>query len=138
IEVGSKPEVYAGLAVHSDNESLIVCNGYKDDNYIRTALIGRKLNKKVILIAEKLSEVRSITRIAKEMGVEPYIGLRVRLLSKGAGKWAESAGEHAKFGLSTAEVLAAAELLNEAGMSASFRLLHFHIGSQIPDILIIK
>jgi arginine decarboxylase len=138
LEVGSKPEMFAGLSVHTDNESLIVCNGYKDDGFIRTALIGRKLGKKVILIAEKLSEVRAIVRLAKEVGVEPLIGLRVRLVTKGAGRWAESAGEHAKFGLSTAEILQAAEILKEAGMSSAFRLLHFHIGSQVPDILIIK
>jgi arginine decarboxylase len=138
IEVGSKPEMFAGLSVHTDNESLIVCNGYKDDSFIRTAMIGRKLGKKVILIAEKLSEVRAIVRIAKEMGVEPMIGLRVRLASKGAGKWADSGGEHAKFGLSTAEILDAASLMKEAGLSSSFKLLHFHIGSQVPDILIIK
>jgi arginine decarboxylase len=138
LEVGSKPEVFAGLSVHTDNESLIVCNGYKDDAFIRTALIGRKLGKKVILIAEKLSEVRAITRIAKEMSIEPMIGLRVRLVTKGAGKWAESGGEHAKFGLSTAEILEAAQIMKDAGMSSSFKLLHFHIGSQVPDILIIK
>ena len=138
IEVGSKPEIYAGLSVHTDNESLIVCNGYKDDAFIRAAMIGRKLGKKVILIAEKLSEVRSITRIAKEMNVEPYIGLRVRLVTKGAGKWATSGGEHAKFGLSTSEILAATDIMREAGMSQSFKLIHFHIGSQVPDILIVK
>lgn len=138
LEVGSKPEVFAGLSVHTDNDSLIVCNGYKDDNFIRTAMLGRKLGKKVILIAEKLSEVRAITRIAKEMGVEPMIGLRVRLVTRGAGRWKESSGEHAKFGLSTAEILLAAQLLKEAGMSAAFKLVHFHIGSQVPDILIIK
>jgi arginine decarboxylase len=138
IEVGSKPEVFAGLSVHTDNESLIVCNGYKDDAFIRTAMIGRKLGKKVILIAEKLSEVRAIVRVAEEMRVEPMIGLRVRLVTKGAGKWAESGGEHAKFGLSTAEILEAAQIMKDAGMSASFKLLHFHIGSQVPDILIIK
>jgi arginine decarboxylase len=138
LEVGSKPEVFAGLSVHTDNDSLIVCNGYKDDNYIRTAMLGRKLGKKVILIAEKLSEVRAITRIAKDMGVEPMIGLRVRLVSRGAGRWKESSGEHAKFGLSTAEILLAAQMLKEAGMSAAFKLVHFHIGSQVPDILIIK
>ncbi len=124
--------------MHTDNESLIVCNGYKDDGFIRTAMIGRKLGKKVILIAEKLSEVRAIVRIAKEMGVEPMIGLRVRLVTKGAGKWAESGGEHAKFGLSTAEILEAAQIMKDAGMSSAFKLLHFHIGSQVPDILIIK
>jgi arginine decarboxylase len=138
IEVGSKPEMYAGLAVHTDNDSLIVCNGYKDDAFIRTALLGRKLGKKVILIAEKLSEVRAIVRLSQEMGVEPEIGVRVRLVTRGAGKWAESGGESAKFGLSTAEILKAGEILKEAGMTNAFKLVHFHIGSQVPDILIIK
>jgi arginine decarboxylase len=138
LEVGSKPEIFAGLAVHQDPESLIVCNGYKDATFIRMAMIGRKLGKKIILIAEKLSEVRAITKIAAEMGVEPWIGMRVRLLSKGAGKWATSGGEHAKFGLSTAEILEAIEILREAKMEGAFKLLHFHIGSQIPDILTIK
>ena len=138
IEVGSKPEMCAGLAVHTDNESLIVCNGYKDDAFIRTALLGTKLGKKVILIAEKLSEVRAIVRIAKEMAVEPAIGVRVRLVTRGAGKWAESGGENAKFGLSTAEILEAAKVLRDAGMANAFKLVHFHIGSQVPDILIIK
>jgi arginine decarboxylase len=138
LEVGSKPEMFAGLAVHTDPESLIVCNGYKDTSFIRMAMIGRKLGKKVILVAEKLSEVRSIVKIAAEMNVEPWIGMRVRLLSKGAGKWATSGGEHAKFGLSTAEILEAIEILREAKMESSFKLLHFHIGSQIPDILTIK
>ena len=138
IEVGSKPEIFAGLAVHNDPESLIICNGYKDRNYIRTALIGRKLGKKVIIVAEKVSEVEAITEIAAEMGVDPWIGLRVRLLAKGAGKWATSGGEHAKFGLSTAEMLEAMEIMAHANMSSAFKLLHFHIGSQIPDILTIK
>lgn len=138
IEVGSKPEMFAGLALHTDHESLIICNGYKDDAYIRTALLGSKLGKKVVLIAEKLSEVRAIVRIAREMNVEPEIGMRIRLVSRGAGKWAESSGERAKFGLSTAEILEAAKILQEAGMTKAFKLLHFHIGSQIPDILIVK
>ena len=138
LEVGSKPEIFAGLAVHNDPESILVCNGYKDRMYIRTALTGRKLGKKVILVAEKISEVAQITKIAAEMGVEPWIGLRVRLLSKGAGKWATSGGEHAKFGLSTAEILEAIEIMENAGMASAFKLLHFHIGSQIPDILTIK
>ncbi len=138
VEVGSKPEIFAGLAVHTDPESLIVCNGYKDTVFIRMAMLGRKLGKKVILIAEKLSEVRAIVKIAAEMNVEPWIGMRVRLLSKGAGKWATSGGEHAKFGLSTAEILEAIEILREARMESAFKLLHFHIGSQIPDILTIK
>src|SRR5512140_2320754 len=130
--------MFAGLAIHNDPEALIVCNGYKDTGFIRMALLGRKLGKKVILIAEKLSEVRAITRIAAEMNVDPWIGMRVRLLSKGKGKWATSGGEHAKFGLSTAEILEAMEILREAKMESAFKLLHFHIGSQIPDILTIK
>jgi arginine decarboxylase len=138
IEVGSKPEVFAGLAVHNDPDSLIICNGYKDATYIRQALIGRKIGKKVILVAEKISEVALIAKIAAEMNVEPMIGMRVRLLSKGEGKWATSGGEHAKFGLSTAEILEAIDVLREAKMESSFKLLHFHIGSQIPDILTIK
>jgi arginine decarboxylase len=138
IEVGSKPEMFAGLALHADNESLIICNGYKDDAYIRAALLGTKLGKKVILIAEKLSEIRAIIRLATEMNVQPEIGMRIRLASRGAGKWAESSGERAKFGLSTGEILQAARLLENAGMGHAFKLLHFHVGSQIPDILIVK
>ncbi|MBI2895379.1 MAG: biosynthetic arginine decarboxylase [Deltaproteobacteria bacterium] len=138
LEVGSKPEMFAALAVHSDNDSLIVCNGYKDPLFIRMALIGRKLGKKVVLVAEKLSEVRAIVEIASEMKVAPLIGFRLRLLSKGSGKWALSGGEHAKFGLSTSDLLDAVEVLREAGMEGALRLLHFHIGSQIPDILKIK
>ena len=138
LEVGSKPEIFAGLALHQDPESLIVCNGYKDATFIRMAMLGRKLGKKVILIAEKLSEIRAIAQIAADMNVEPWIGIRVRLLSKGKGKWATSGGEHAKFGLSTAEILEAIEILREAKMESAFKLLHFHIGSQIPDILTIK
>ncbi|MCS6899280.1 MAG: biosynthetic arginine decarboxylase, partial [Myxococcales bacterium] len=138
LEVGSKPEMYAALAMHTDPESLIVCNGYKDDAFIRMALLGRKLGKRVILIAEKLSEVQAICRIGRELGVEPELGMRVRLVTRGAGKWAESGGENAKFGLSTSEILEATEILKENGLSSAFKLIHFHIGSQVPDILIIK
>ena len=138
LEVGSKPELFAALSLHTDNESLIICNGYKDENYIRAALLGRKLGKTVLLVAEKLSEVQSIVAIAKEVGIEPMIGMRLRLSSKGAGKWSESSGGAAKFGLSTEELLQATAILRDAGMSAALKLLHFHIGSQVPDILIIK
>lgn len=138
VEAGSKAEIFAALAVHNDPEALIICNGYKDATFIRTALIGRKLGKKVILVAEKVSEVADVVRIAQEMGVEPWIGMRVRLLSKGEGKWATSGGEHAKFGLSTAEILEAMDILERGGFKDAFKLLHFHIGSQIPDIFPIK
>jgi len=138
LEVGSKPEMFAALSVHNDPEALIICNGYKDEKYIRMALLGRKLNKKVIIVAEKLSEVEKTIQVAREMQVEPLIGLRIRLAAKGAGRWARSGGEHAKFGLTTSEILMALDLLEESGYLPSLKLLHFHIGSQIPDILNIK
>ncbi|HPC60872.1 MAG TPA: biosynthetic arginine decarboxylase [Verrucomicrobiota bacterium] len=138
LEVGSKPELFAGLALQSQVGSLIVCNGYKDAAFIRMALLGTKLGKKVIMVVEKLEELRQIIALSKQLGVEPSVGIRVRLLSKGGGKWAESAGENAKFGLSTVELLAATELLRAENLGHCLKLLHFHIGSQVPDILIVK
>src|ERR1039457_5264595 len=138
LEVGSKPELFAGLALQNQMGSLIVCNGYKDANFIRMALLGTKLNKKVIMVVEKLEELRHIIAISKQLGVEPLIGIRARLLSKGAGKWAESGGENAKFGLSSVELLAATEMLKTENLGHCLKLLHFHIGSQVPDILTIK
>jgi arginine decarboxylase len=138
LEVGSKPELFAGLALQSQLGSLIVCNGYKDANFIRIALLGTKLGKKVIMVVEKLEELRQIIAVSRQLGVEPLIGVRARLLSKGGGRWAESAGENAKFGLSTAELLAATEMLKAENLAHCFKLLHFHIGSQVPDILIVK
>lgn len=138
LEVGSKPELFAGLALQNQMGSLIVCNGYKDAAFIRMALLGTKLGKKVIMVVEKLEELRQIIALSKQLGVEPTIGVRARLLSKGGGKWADSAGENAKFGLSTAELLVATEMLKAENLSHCFKLLHFHIGSQVPDILIVK
>src|SRR6266481_2294150 len=138
LEVGSKPELLAGLALQSQMGSLIICNGYKDASFIRMALLGTKLNKKVIMVVEKLEELRQIITISRQLGVEPLIGIRCRLLSRGAGKWAESAGENAKFGLCTAELLAATDLIKAENLTHCFKLLHFHIGSQVPDILIVK
>src|SRR5437660_8054801 len=138
LEVGSKPELFAGLALQAQLGSLIVCNGYKDANFIRIALLGTKLGKKVIMVVEKLEELRQIITVSRQLGVEPLIGIRARLLSKGGGRWAESAGENAKFGLSTTELLAATEMLQAENLSHCFKLLHFHIGSQVPDILIVK
>ena len=138
LEVGSKPELFAGLALQNQPDSLIICNGYKDASFIRMALMGTKLGKKVIMVVEKLEELKQIITVSRQVGVEPLIGIRARLLSKGAGKWAESAGENAKFGLSTAELLAATELLKTENLGHCFKLLHFHIGSQVPDILTVK
>jgi arginine decarboxylase len=126
------------LALHDSNSRLIVCNGYKDDDYIRLALLGRKLGKKVILVVEQLSEIDDIIRISAETGVKPMIGLRVKLQTRGEGKWAMSSGDNAKFGLNTAEILFATEKLKAAKLSQSLRLLHFHIGSQVPNIITIK
>jgi arginine decarboxylase len=138
LEVGSKPELYAALALQSQVGSLIICNGYKDAGFIKMALLGIKLGKRVIMVVEKLSELRQIITTSKQLNVEPLIGIRARLLSKGAGKWAESGGENAKFGLSTAEMLAATELMKREGLAHCFKLVHFHIGSQVPDILTVK
>src|SRR5512140_257689 len=117
LEVGSKPELFAGLALQNQMGSLIVCNGYKDAAFVRMALLGTKLGKKVIMVIEKLEELRQIITISKQLSLEPLIGIRTRLLSKGAGKWAESAGENAKFGLTTAELLAATEMLKAENLA---------------------
>jgi len=138
LEVGSKPELLAGLALHGQDGSLIICNGYKDPAFIRMALMGRKLGRNVILVVEKLEELRQILDVSRQFGVEPHLGIRCRLLCKGAGKWADSAGEDAKFGLSTVELVAAADLLKAADLSHCLKLLHFHIGSQVPEILTVK
>lgn len=138
LEAGSKPELMIVLALHDHNNRLIVCNGYKDDDYIRLALLGRKLGKKIILVVEQLSEIDDIIRISAETGVKPMIGLRVKLQTRGEGKWAMSSGDNAKFGLNTAEIIFATEKLKAAKLVQSLRLLHFHIGSQVPNIITIK
>ncbi|MEO6182822.1 MAG: biosynthetic arginine decarboxylase, partial [Verrucomicrobiota bacterium] len=138
LEVGSKPELFAGLALQSQANGMIICNGYKDCAFIKMALMGTKLGRKVIMVVEKLEELKQIITVSRQVGVEPLIGIRARLLSKGGGKWAESGGENAKFGLSTTELLAATDLLKAENLSHCFKLLHFHIGSQVPDILIVK
>jgi arginine decarboxylase len=138
LEAGSKPELMAALAIHSDPESLIICNGYKDTLFIQNALLGRKLGKKIFMVVEKLEELAAILQVSRDVGVEPLIGLRVRLQSKGSGKWATSGGENAKFGLSTADLVAASETLKREGLAHCLQLVHFHVGSQVPDIGTIK
>jgi arginine decarboxylase len=138
LEAGSKPELVAAIAMHKDPESLVICNGYKDRAFIRIALLGRKLGKSVIIVIEKLEELEQTIRAAKEVGVEPHIGIRLRLHSKGSGKWSPSGGENAKFGLDTTSLLAASQLLKEAGFAHCLKLIHFHVGSQVPDISTIK
>ncbi len=138
LEAGSKPELIAAMAIHSDPESLIVCNGYKDREFLRMVMLGRKLGKTIIPVVEKLEELYEVIEIAKAAGVTPMVGVRVRLLSKGAGKWATSGGENAKFGLSTADLVAASEYLHSQDMADCLKLVHFHVGSQVPDIRTIK
>ncbi|HXR04067.1 MAG TPA: biosynthetic arginine decarboxylase [Verrucomicrobiae bacterium] len=138
LEVGSKPELLAGLALQNQIGSLIICNGYKDAEFIKMAMLGIKLGKTVILVVEKLEELRQIIAISKQLSVEPLLGVRARLVSRGAGRWASSGGENAKFGLSTAELLEATEMLKAENLGHCFKLLHFHVGSQVPDILTVK
>ncbi len=138
LEAGSKPELMIALAMNEGGQRLIICNGYKDHDYIRLALLGRKLGKKIILVVEQLSELDEIIRLAEETGVKPLLGLRAKLQTRGEGKWATSTGDNAKFGLNTAEILFAVEKLKQARLKSALRLVHFHIGSQVPNILTIK
>ncbi len=138
LEAGSKPELMIILAIHEDSQRLIICNGYKDSDYMRLALLGRKLGKKIIIVIEQLSEVDSIIEIFKETCVKPMIGFRVKLQTRGEGKWSSSTGDNAKFGLNTAEILFAIEKLRAAKMQQYLCLVHFHIGSQVPNIITIK
>jgi len=138
LEVGSKPELFAALAIQKNPESLIVCNGYKDKSYIQTALLGQKMGKTVVLVIEKMEELSPILEVSKAMGIKPALGVRVKLWSKSDGKWAASGGENAKFGLSTADLLELTERLNRINLAECFKLLHFHIGSQVPDIFTVK
>ena len=125
------------LAMHKDPQSLIICNGYKDDEFIQLALFGRRLGKEIYLVVEQLSEVPRIIQLSKKLGVQPLIGLRVKLSTAGEGKWASSSGRML-FGLTSPEIVHAAKRLKRAGLADSLRLIHFHIGSQVPNIQTIK
>ncbi len=138
LEAGSKAELTAVIAMNTTPDSLVICNGYKDYGFIKTALMGIKLGKRVIIVVEKLTELYQIIAVAKELGVTPLIGIRCKLYSKGSGKWESSGGEFAKFGLTTPEMLHAVSVLRQEGLQDSFKLLHFHIGSQVTNIKTIK
>src|SRR5690606_6187708 len=133
LEVGSKPELMAVLAL-SRPGGLIICNGYKDREYIRLALIGRKLGMNTFIVVEKPSELQLVIEEAQALGVEPIIGVRMRLASMGAGKWQNSGGDKAKFGLSPRQLLDLWKSLRDAGMGGALKLLHFHMGSQISNV----
>jgi arginine decarboxylase len=138
LEAGSKPELLAVMGILDDEDALIVCNGYKDEEYIETALMCSKLGRKVLIVVEKFSELELIANTAQKIGVRPRIGIRVKLASKGSGRWEGSGGDRSKFGLSTREVVEAVRFLREADMLSCFELIHFHLGSQISAIRAVK
>src|SRR5690606_14105222 len=133
LEAGSKPELMAVLAL-SRPGGLVVCNGYKDREYIRLALIGRKLGMNVFIVVEKPSELRLVMEESEALGVEPVLGVRMRLATLGAGKWQNSGGDKAKFGLNPRQLLDLWKSLRDAGMGGALKLLHFHMGSQISNV----
>jgi arginine decarboxylase len=138
IEAGSKPELLVALALQDNPDALILCNGYKDRAFIETALLAKKLGRQVIIIMDRMGELETILLAARELDIRPVIGVRARLSTKGAGKWVESTGDRSKFGLTTAEMVAAVERLKGEGMLDCLQLLHFHIGSQITAIRAFK
>ncbi len=138
IEAGSKPELLVALAVQENPEALILCNGYKDRAFIETALLAQKLGRRVVITIDRMGELDTILSAAADLDLRPVIGVRARLTTKGAGKWVESTGDRSKFGLTTAEIVAAVDRLREVGMLDCLQLLHFHIGSQITNIRAVK
>jgi len=138
LEAGSKPELHAILAILDNPEALLVCNGYKDEAFIRLALMSQKLGKRVFIVVEKLDELALIDKVAKELGVQPNIGLRIKLVSAGQGRWSSSTGEYSKFGLNTMELMEALEIAKSKNILDCVKLIHFHLGSQITNIRRIK
>lgn len=134
LEAGSKPELHAVIAINTDSNSPIICNGYKDQGFIELALLAQKMGKRVYLVVEKLNELNIIAKVSKKLDVKPNIGIRIKLASSGSGKWEESGGDASKFGLTSSELLEALEMLDKVGMKDCLKLIHFHIGSQITKI----
>ncbi|ERI81690.1 arginine 2-monooxygenase [Bacteroides pyogenes F0041] len=138
LEAGSKPELHAVIAVNTDSDSLIICNGYKDESYIELALLAQKMGKRIFLVVEKLNELKLIAKMAKQLNVRPNIGIRIKLASSGSGKWEESGGDASKFGLTSSELLEALDFMQSKGLEDCLKLIHFHIGSQVTKIRRIK
>lgn len=138
LEAGSKAELLTVLAMNTNEDSLTILNGYKDDEFMRLALLGRKLGRKVVVVVEKYSELLLLVKISKELKIDPIIGVRAKMTVKGRGKWESSGGERAKFGLTITEIIKTARYLEEQGMAHCLKLLHFHIGSQLTDIRAVK
>src|SRR5262249_48120568 len=138
LEAGSKPELLAVMALLEDDDALIICNGYKDEEYVETALYASKLGRKVAMVVEKPNQVPLIAEVARTTAIRPRIGIRVKLSSRGAGRWEASGGDRSKFGLSSSELMDAIAFMRQAGLLESFELIHFHLGSQISNIGNIK
>jgi arginine decarboxylase len=138
LEAGSKAELLIALSLIDDPEALLICNGYKDQRYIETAILARRLGRQPVVVIEQPDEVERIIRASRELGAAPFIGIRAKLSSRSTGRWGSSVGEKAKFGLAIPDVLTTVEALREAGLLADLRLLHFHVGSQINDIAVLK
>jgi arginine decarboxylase len=138
LECGSKAELYAAIAQEQTPESLLICNGFKDESFCRMALLAVQSGKRVVIVIEKLNELKILLRVCQEIGAYPWIGLRAKLYTRGSGKWASSGGDSAKFGLTTSELLECLRLLKEHGKGDLLHLMHFHIGSQITDIKRVK
>jgi arginine decarboxylase len=138
LECGSKPELQAVLALTERADHLIICNGYKDEEFMRLALMGQKLGHTVLIVIEQVSELDVLLPVAAEMGIHPTIGVRIKLSSEGSGRWAQSGGEKSKFGLNSAQLMQVIDRLTAAGMQDIIKLIHFHLGSQITDIRFIK
>ncbi len=138
LEAGSKPELHAVIAINTDPESLIICNGYKDEDYIELALLAQKMGKRIFLVVEKLNELKLITTISKRLRIKPNLGIRIKLASSGSGKWEDSGGDISKFGLTSSELLDAIEFIERNKMRDCVKLIHFHIGSQVTKIRRIK
>ena len=138
LEVGSKPELQAVLAMSERTDHMIVCNGYKDEEYLRLALIGQQIGHQVLIVLEKIGEADTLLKIADKMGVKPTAGVRIKLSTAGAGRWSETAGEKSKFGLNASQLARVLDRLDAAGQLDILKMVHFHLGSQIPDIRNIK
>src|SRR6058998_2099461 len=138
LECGSKPELQAVLGLAEHTNHLIICNGYKDEEFMRLALMGQKLGHQVFVVIEQLSEIDVLLQVAQELDVTPTAGVRIKLASRGFGRWKESGGEKSKFGLNSADLMTAIEKLRAADKLDWIKLIHFHLGSQITDIRFIK
>jgi arginine decarboxylase len=138
LECGSKPELQAVLGLTERTDHLIVCNGYKDEEFMRFALMGKRLGHQVFIVLEQVGELDTVLRVADEMGVSPSLGVRIKLATEGSGRWAKSGGERSKFGLSAVELTKVLDKLADAGRKDLLQLVHFHLGSQITDIRYIK